>query len=151
MVTQPTVRFGVIGINHNHIYGQVNLMLRAGAEFVSFYASEPELVAQFAKTFPQARQARSREEVLDDDSLHMILTAGIPAERAPLGIEVMQRGKDFMTDKPGFTSLEQLAEARTVQAKTGRIYSICFSERFEVPAAVKAGELVEAGAIGRVV
>jgi predicted dehydrogenase len=151
MVTQPTVRFGVIGINHNHIYGQVNLMLRAGAEFVSFYASEPELVAQFAKTFPQARQARSREEVLDDDSLHMILTAGIPAERAPLGIEVMQRGKDFMTDKPGFTSLEQLAEARTVQAKTGRIYSICFSERFEVPAAVKAGELVEAGTIGRVV
>jgi predicted dehydrogenase len=38
-----------------------------------------------------------------------------------------------------------------VQAQTGRIYSICFSERFEVPAAVKAGELVKAGAIGRVV
>jgi predicted dehydrogenase len=151
MVTQPTVRFGVIGINHNHIYGQVNLMLRAGAEFVSFYAPEPELAAQLAETFPQARQARSREEVLDDESLHMILTAGIPAERAPLGIEVMQRGKDFMTDKPGFTSLEQLAEARRVQAGTGRIYSICFSERFEVPAAVKAGELVKAGAVGRVV
>lgn len=151
MVTQPTVRFGVIGINHNHIYGQTNLMLRAGAEFVSFYAPEPELVAQFAQTYPQAKQARNREEVLDDESLHMILTAGIPSERAPLGIEVMQRGKDFMTDKPGFTSLEQLEEARTVQARTGHIYSICFSERFEAPAAVKAGELVKAGAIGRVV
>jgi predicted dehydrogenase len=47
--------------------------------------------------------------------------------------------------------LEQLAAVRQVQAETGRIYSICFSERFEVAAAVKAGELVQAGAIGKVV
>jgi predicted dehydrogenase len=63
----------------------------------------------------------------------------------------MKHGKDFMSDKPGFTTLEQLAEARHVQAETGRIYSICFSERFEVGAAVRAGELVQAGAIGQVV
>ena len=75
----------------------------------------------------------------------------MPADRAPLGIRVMQHGKDFMSDKPGFTTLDQLAEARHVQAETGRIYSICFSERLEVPAAVKAGELVHAGAIGKVV
>jgi len=64
---------------------------------------------------------------------------------------VMQHGKDYMSDKPGFTTLDQLAEARRVQAETGRIYSICFSERFEVGAAVRAGELVQAGAIGKVV
>jgi predicted dehydrogenase len=55
-----------------------------------------------------------------------------------------------MSDKPGFTTLEQLAEARRVQSETGRIYSICYSERMLVPATVKAGELVQAGAIGRV-
>jgi predicted dehydrogenase len=38
-----------------------------------------------------------------------------------------------------------------VQAATGRIYSICYSERLEVRAAVKAGALVGAGAIGQVV
>ena len=63
----------------------------------------------------------------------------------------MRHGKDFMSDKPGFTTLEQLAEARRVQAETGRIYSICFSERFENAATVRAGELVAAGAIGRVI
>ena len=55
-----------------------------------------------------------------------------------------------MADKPGITTLEQLAEVRKVQAETGRIYSIMYSERFENRATVKAGELVKAGAIGQV-
>ncbi|HEX7433728.1 MAG TPA: Gfo/Idh/MocA family oxidoreductase [Anaerolineaceae bacterium] len=147
----PEVRFAVIGINHNHIFSQVNLMLRVGAEFVSFFAPEPDLVENFSTVFPQAKRARSADEILEDPTIQLILTSGIPAERAPLGISVMRHGKDFMSDKPGFTTLEQLAEARGVQAETGRIYSICFSERFEVPAVVKAGELVKAGTIGKVV
>jgi predicted dehydrogenase len=147
----PKTRFAVIGINHNHIYGQVNLLLRAGAEFVSFYAPEPDLVEQFSKAYPEVHQAASRQAILEDPSIQLIVTAGIPCDRAPLGIEAMRHGKDFMSDKPGITSLEQLAEARKVQAETGRIFSICFSERLENPATVKAGELVKAGAIGKVV
>ncbi|MBE7469933.1 MAG: gfo/Idh/MocA family oxidoreductase [Anaerolineae bacterium] len=150
-VNIPKLRFGVIGLNHNHIYGQTNLLLRAGAELVSFYAAEPELTGPFARTYPQARQAGSAEEILADESLQLIVSAAIANERAPLGIAAMQHGKDFMSDKPGFTSLDQLAEARRVQAETGRIYSICFSERFENPATVKAVELVQSDAIGRVV
>src|SRR6185369_16757975 len=95
--------------------------------------------------------ARAAQEILEDHNIQLVVSAGIPDERAPLGIQVMKHGKDFMSDKPGFTTLEQLAEARRVQAETGRIYSICFSERFEVGAAVRAGELVQAGAIGKVV
>ena len=56
-----------------------------------------------------------------------------------------------MADKPGITTLEQLEEVRRVQAETKRIYSICYSERLENKATVKAGELVKAGAIGKVV
>jgi predicted dehydrogenase len=63
----------------------------------------------------------------------------------------MQHGKDYMSDKPGITSLEQLAEVRRVQKQTKRIYSIMYSERFENKATVKAGELVKAGAIGKVI
>jgi predicted dehydrogenase len=79
------------------------------------------------------------------------VSAAIPSERAPLGVRVMRHGKDFMVDKPGITTLEQLAEVRAVQAETKRIYSICYSERFENRATVKAGELVKAGAIGDVI
>ena len=149
-MAQPTVRFSVIGINHNHIYGQVNLLLRAGAELVDFFAVEDDLAAEFARAYPQASRAGSAEAILEDRSIQLIVSAAIPADRAPIGIAAMQHGKDFMSDKPGFTTLDQLAEARKVQAATGRIYSICFSERFENAATVRAGELVAAGAIGRV-
>lgn len=151
MNTQPAIRFSVIGLNHNHIYGQVSLLLRAGAELVSVYAPEPELISGFTHAFPQARLAREAREILEDEDIQLVVSAGIPNERAPLGILAMQHGKDYMSDKPGFTTLEQLAEARHVQAETKRIYSICFSERFEVGAAVRAGELIQAGAIGQVV
>jgi len=56
-----------------------------------------------------------------------------------------------MSDKPGMTSLEQLAELRKVQAETGRIYSVCYSEHYDTRSTVEAGRLVRAGAIGRVV
>jgi predicted dehydrogenase len=151
MSTQPTLRFSAIGLNHNHIYGQTNLLLRAGAELVSFYAPEPDLAAQYSQAYAQARPTQSAQEILDDPTLQLVISAGIPCDRAPLGIQVMQHGKDYMSDKPGFTSLDQLAEVRRLQAETQRIYSICFSERFEVGAAVKAGELIQAGAIGKVV
>jgi len=151
MTTQPTIRFAAIGLNHGHIYGQCRLLLDAGAEMVSFFAMEPELIAPFQKAFPQAKLACSEAEILEDESIQLIVSAGIPCDRAPLGILAMQHGKDYMSDKPGFTSLAQLDEVKRVQAETKRIYSICFSERFEVGAAVKAGELVNAGAIVKVV
>ncbi len=151
MNNSPSIRFSAIGINHNHIYGQVRLLLRAGAEFVSFYAAEMELIPEFSHAFPQARLASSAAEILEDETIQLVVSAAIACERAPLGMQVMKHGKDYMSDKPGFTTLEQLAEARRVQAETKRIYSICFSERLEVGAAVQAGELVQAGAIGKVV
>lgn len=145
------LRFAVIGLNHNHIFGQTRAVLRGGGELVSFYAQESELVAGFQRQFPAARLARSAEELLEDRSIQLVVSAAIPSERAPLGIRVMQHGKDFMVDKPGITSLEQLAEVRRVQQQTKRIYSIMYSERFENAATVKAGTLVKAGAIGKVI
>ncbi|MFL5800814.1 MAG: Gfo/Idh/MocA family protein [Roseiflexaceae bacterium] len=151
MAQPPAVRFGVIGINHAHIHGQVDLLLRAGAELVAFYAREPELAAPFAQRYPQARQVHDQRAILEDATLQLVATAAIPNERAAIGLAAMRHSKDVLSDKPGFTTFEQLAEARRVQAETGRIYSILYGERFENRATVKAAELVAAGAIGPVV
>ena len=147
----PRIRFAVIGLNHGHINSQTEAVLRGGGELVSVYAREPDLLAGFTKRFPQAKVARSETEILENPAVQLVVSAAIPDERAPLGVRVMQHGKDYMADKPGITTLEQLAEVRRVQAQTRRIYSIMYSERFENRATVKAGELVKAGAIGRVV
>ena len=150
-LADPRIKFSVIGINHGHINSQVDAMIRGGGQFVSFYAKEPDLSAAFSKRYPQAKVAASEKEILEDKSIQLVCSAAIPDERAPIGIRVMQHGKDYMVDKPGITSLEQLAEVRKVQKQTGRIYSIMYSERFENRATIKAGELVKAGAIGKVI
>jgi predicted dehydrogenase len=147
----PRIKFSVIGINHGHIYSQVEAIIRGGGELVSFHAKEPDLSQAFAKRFPQAKQVRSEKEILEENSIQLVLSSIIPDERAPLGIRVMQHGKDYMVDKPGIITLDQLEQVRKVQKQTGRIYSIMYSERFENKATVKAGELVKAGAIGKVI
>ena len=148
---EPRIKFSVIGINHNHINAQVEAVIRGGGQFVSFYAKEPDLAADFSKKFPQAKLVSSEKEILEDKSIQLVLSSAIPEERARIGIRVMQHGKDYMADKPGIISLEQLAEVRRIQKQTGRIYSIMYSERFENKATVKAGDLVKAGAIGKVI
>jgi predicted dehydrogenase len=147
----PRIKFAVIGVNHSHVNSQTDAVIRGGGELVSVYAKEPDLLAGFCKRYPQAKQARSENEILDDRTIALVVSAAVPVERAPLGIRVMQHGKDYMSDKPGITTLEQLADVRRVQAETHRIYSIMYSERFENRATVKAGELVKAGAIGGVI
>jgi len=147
-----TVRFAAIGLNHFHIYGQIDLMLKAGAEFVAYCGEEERFFDRpFAKHYPQAKKVEDPRRILEDASISLVLSAAINSERAPLGISAMRHGKDFMVDKPGITSLTQLAEVKKVQAETKRIYSICYSEHFETRSTVKAGELLRSGAIGRLV
>src|SRR4030095_15500415 len=147
----PRIKFSVIGINHAHINAQVDAAIRGGGQLISLYAKEPDLVASFTQRYPQVKLARSEKEILEDKSIQLILSSIIPVERAGVGIRVMQHGKDYMVDKPGITSLEQLGEVRRIQKQTGRIYSIMYSERLENKATVKAGGLVKEGAIGKVI
>jgi predicted dehydrogenase len=145
------IRFGVIGLNHGHIYPMTRTLLGWGGELVSVYAGEADLLRDFCVKFPQVRGARCAEEVLDDESLQVIVSASIPDERAAVGLAAMRCGKDFFVDKPGATTLEQLGELRRCQSETRRIVSIWYGERLDSPACTKADELIQAGAIGRVI
>lgn len=146
-----SIRIAAIGLSHYHIYNQVEALLNAGAELVWFHSTEPERAAEFARRYPQAKQADDIDQILEDASLHLIASAVVPNERAPLGVRVMQHSKDYSCAKPAFVSLDQLAEVRRVQAETQRIYTVHFGERFGNAATVRAGELVQAGAVGRVI
>jgi len=152
IITAPNrIKFAVININHSHIYGMVNAIKRGGGQLVALYAKEPDLTAAFLKAFPEAKLAKSENEILEDPAIQLVLSSGIPDERAPLGIRVMQHGKDYLSDKPGITSLEQMAEVKKVQKETKRIYSIMYSERFENKGTEKASQLVKTGVIGQVI
>lgn len=146
------LKFAAIGLDHRHIYGQAGHMQAIGAEFVGYWTKgNPATLDGFEKRFPNAKRFDDRKELLEDESIDLILIAAIPSDRADLAIEAMNHGKDVMTDKPGCTSLEQLDAIKTCVKQTGRIWSVDFSERFEVASVTKAAELVKQGAIGRVV
>lgn len=145
------IRFAVVGLDHPHIFAMTDALIRGGGTLAMVYAPDPKQRAAFLGRYGDVRLARSEAEVLEAQDVQLVASASIPDLRAPLGIRVMRAGKDFLSDKPGITSLRQLADVRRAIAETRRKFSILYSERYEVRAAVRAGELVKAGAIGKVV
>ncbi|PRH87418.1 oxidoreductase [Labrys okinawensis] len=145
------LKFAVIGINHDHIHGQIGALRRAGAVCTGFHAAEDDLAGAFADTYPEILRVTEADRLYEDPAIDVIVSAAIPGDRANIAVKAMRHGKDVLLDKPGMTSLDQLESVRLVQAETGRILSILYSEHFEVPATVKAGKLVAAGAIGDIV
>jgi predicted dehydrogenase len=144
-------RFAAIGLDHGHIYGQCNGLIEAGGELAMVFDPDPAKVEKFGQTYPGVKVARFAAEVLEAPSIKLITSACVPCDRGPLGLLAMDHGKDYLTDKPPFTTLEQLEAARRKVAETGRIFAVYYAERLHVEAAVYAGHLVEQGAIGRVV
>ena len=146
------IRCIALGIDHRHIFGQIAQMQAVGAELAGWWSEgTPETLSGFQKRFPDALRFDTLDEALQQADLDLALIAAIPADRAAIAIRAMEAGFDVMTDKPGCTTLEQLAEIKACVATTKRIWSIDFSERFEVPSVTRATELVEAGTIGKVV
>lgn len=145
------LKFAAIGLDHAHIYGMTRAVQRGGGELVSFYATDPAQIAEYRKQFGDVKLAASEDEILNDNNIQLVLGAPIPDLRAPLGVRVMKAGKDYLADKPGITTLEQLAAVRQIIKETKRKFAIMYSERLEVRSAVYAGELIKQGAIGRVV
>ena len=146
-----SINFAVCGMSHDHIYGMIGAVQRGGGVLVSAFGQEPDKLAAFTKRYPDVKMVKSEGEILNDTSIQLVLSSTIPNQRAPLGVRVMEHSKDYLSDKPGITTLEQLTSVRKSIAETHRIYGIMYSERLEVKAAVKAGELIQAGAIGRVI
>jgi predicted dehydrogenase len=146
-----SIKFAVCGMSHDHIYGMIGAVQRGGGVLVAAWGGEDDKLAIFKKRFPDVKIATSQDEIINDPSIQLVLSSQIANERAGIGIRAMKHGKDFLSDKPGVTTLEDLAEIRKTIAETKKIYAIMYSERLEVKAAVKAGELVQSGAIGRVI
>jgi predicted dehydrogenase len=138
-------------LDHGHIYGQCNGLVEAGAELKWVYDPDPQKVEDFRAKFPEVQVAHVLDEILADPAVRLVAAAAVPSDRGPLGCRVMEAGKDYFTDKSPFTTLTQLDQAKATVARTGRKYMVYFSERLHVECAMHAGDLVHAGAIGRVI
>ena len=150
-MTRP-LRFAAIGLDHRHVFHLVGESIAAGAECVGYCpeTSDQRVLEGFRERFP-GLPAIERDRLFDDPTIDFIVCAAIPRDRAGLAVRAMRAGKDVMVDKPGATTLAELEAIEAAARDTGRIFSICFSERFVVRACEAASRLVAEGAIGRVV
>ncbi len=80
------------------------------------------------------------------------MLAGVPSQRAAVAIAALRAGKHVLSDKPGVTTSDQLARIRSAVAeRTGRPWTVLFSERFGNRAIGAAVEMARDGAIGAIV
>ena len=96
------VKFGIIGIDHRHIYTQAQFLIELGAELVGWYTEgSPTTLDGFIKRFPKVKRFTDPRTLLEDQNIQVILTSAVPSERAKISISAMKHGKDVMSDKPG--------------------------------------------------
>jgi predicted dehydrogenase len=153
---QPVVKagefvFAAAHFDHGHITGMCNSLVEAGGTLKWVFDPDAKKLTGLQKKYPQVKVARSLDEILADPEVKLVAAAAVTSERGPIGCRVMEAGKDYFTDKAPFTTLEQLAQATKVAAKTGKKYMVYYGERLTSEAGMFATDLVAQGVIGRVV
>ncbi|MBM2577830.1 Gfo/Idh/MocA family oxidoreductase [Jannaschia sp. Os4] len=125
-------------------------LVDAGAALVAWATEgEPNTLPGWVERFPGTPR-RDADAILRDASLDLVLLAGVPSERAAMAVRAMEAGHDVLSDKPGALTGAELDRVRATAERTGRIWSVDFSERFETPGSTLAARLVVEGRIGEV-
>lgn len=150
VVAPGEFNFAATHFNHGHIFGQISGLAQAGGTLKYIYDPDPKRLGKVPAQYPDAKVVSHYDEILEDDSIHLVTSAAIPNERCGVGLKAMDAGKDYFTDKCPFTTLEQLAQARAKVKQTGRKYMVYFGERLSNESAWHAGELIKQGVLGDV-
>lgn len=142
-----TVRFGVVGADHLHLFSLVEGLVQAGAEPVAHLRSG-DLIAGY-EGWQSASEARPLDAIVGDPSIDLVVTVGVASERASVAVKAIRAGQAVLSAKPGVTTRSQLdAIGEALVGRAGRPWTVLFSERFENRAIARAVELVQEGAIG---
>ena len=145
-----TLGFAVVGADHLHLFSLVGGLVAAGARPVAHVRSG-DLIDGYEGWQPTS-EARDLTEVLADDAVDLVVTVGVPADRAAVGLAALEAGKAVLSAKPGVTTRADLDRIRALVAdRPGRPWTVLFSERFENRAVARAVALARSGAVGRVV
>ncbi len=145
-----TVGFALVGADHLHVFTLVEGLVRAGARPVA-HVHTGALIGGYEAWQPTS-EVRDLADVLADDTIDLVVTVGVPADRAGVALAALEAGKAVLSAKPGVTTRADLDRIRSLVAdRPGRPWTVLFSERFENRAIARAVTMARGGAVGTVV
>jgi predicted dehydrogenase len=147
MVAQPTItRVAVVGYGY---WGSKHVRVLSSIPDVAVTVVDghPDRLAEASAQFPNASLASHLDAVMDD--IDAVLIATPPGSHAALARQALEAGKHVLVEKPLTTSVEdaemlvELADERGLQLMVGHTFEYN-------PAVWKLRDLVQSGALGRV-
>ena len=78
------LKFGVLGINHEHIFRMVEAVREGGGELAMIFADKPDPNhgAKFLRENPDVRRAREERELLEATDIALVISAARPGASA---------------------------------------------------------------------
>src|SRR5260370_19181485 len=113
----PNVTLGVacLGITHPHTSGRVKaIQRRTDAKMLGAWDASP-LLTPFVDAL--GLEARSKEDILADENVHVVLVHSKSEKMADLTIEALEAGKAVLCEKPAGRSS---ADAKRIAEAVGR-------------------------------
>ncbi|MCB1028477.1 MAG: Gfo/Idh/MocA family oxidoreductase, partial [Microthrixaceae bacterium] len=144
-----TLTIGVAGIDHLHLLELVQGLVDAGATTAA-HVPDGELLGLY-EGWRTDSVPTALPDLLADPAIDLVVTAGIPSERAEVAVAALQAGKHVLTAKPGVTTLADLDRVQAAAARAGRRWTVLFTERFTNRATSEAIRLARSGAVGEVI
>lgn len=151
---EAAIGVGVAGLEHPHAFGIALALQEAGAVILGFCSERPDddpMVSAFAALFPAASQSVDLQAMLGSDRIAVVVTTGVPADRANDAIAALDAGRHVVADKPIAIDQAQLERLESAVAQADTVFSVWYSERFESRATEMASALLGSGAIGNLV
>ena len=135
------------GFRHGHIYVLYRQAVENKDVNISYCFEENEEAKKAAEEFGVVFNAKSYDEILNDESVDAVAIGDYYSKRGKLAIEALKHGKHIICDKPICTDLAELDEIEQLAKEKGLVVACMLDLRY-MPQAGKVKELIEKGEIG---
>ncbi len=150
MASREKVRVGIIGSQFEAMIHAESFRLQSDeAEVVAVASPTPGNAAKLAKQYGISRVFTDYREMLKEKDIEMVTIAAPNKLHAQMTIDIASAGKHVVCEKPLCMTLEEADEMIDVCDKRG-VLLMYAEELFFTPKYVKAKEMADEGAFGKV-
>jgi len=102
------------------------------------------------KAYPEARIARSLDELLGIDAIRLVVISTPNQTHFPFALRCLEAGRDVVVDKPFTNTVEEAVELVQTAKRLGRVLSVYHDRRFDADFQALR-KVVASGELGRIV